>query len=139
MTRYWSYFSAFPLSTSLRLLSKSVFITKSVGDYLIHGYSDPLLTLSNMAPGLSASKTFKDKMGIVYERNASTMFDGVMNVNTGEDDLSKMGTIHYYNYDNHTDNFAAHCGAVTGGLGEFFGSISSRKARINVFVAEICR
>jgi hypothetical protein len=114
-------------------------MTRSVGDWLINGYSDPLFTLSKMAPGFSQSKSSKDKMGIIYERNCSTMFDGVMNVNTGEEDFSKMGSIHYYDYDNHTENFGAQCGRVTGSLGEFFGPIPTKERRMDVFLAEACR
>jgi hypothetical protein len=111
-------------------------MTKSVGEYLIDGYIDPLLSASNL---LSSSAHSSDKIGFVYQRNGSMIFDGVANMNTGEDDLTKMGNINYHNYVNQTENFEAECGHVTGSYGEFFGPIPTRKRSLQMFVPKLCR
>lgn len=67
------------------------------------------------------------------------VFDGIINMNTGEDDLTKMGSIYYYNYANQTQNFEADCGHVTGSLGDVFGAIPSREKRMDIFIARLCR
>jgi hypothetical protein len=113
-------------------------MTTSVGDYLINGYSDPLLTLAKMTK-FSQSGTSKDKLGVIYERNGTTDFDGVMNIDTGEEDFSKTGTIRYHNYENRTRNFGAQCGRVIGSPGELFGPIPTRERRMYIFNPEICR
>jgi hypothetical protein len=135
-TRYWSYFSAFSVSSAIRFFGKSAWITNSVGEYLIDGYIDPLLTVSNL---LSSSTYSSDKIGVIYQRNGSRAFDGVTNINTGEDDLTKMGNINYHNYVNQTENFAAECGHVTGSVGDFFGTIPTRKKRLDMFIPRLCR
>jgi len=137
-TRYWSYFSALSASTAIRFFGKSVWITKSVGEFLIDGYTDPLLTMSNLLSS-SNSKFSSDKIGLIYQRNGSIAFDGVTNINTGEDDLNKMGNINYHNYVNQTENFEEDCGHVTGSLGDFFGAMPIRKRRLDVFIPRLCR
>jgi len=115
-----------------------VWITKTVGEFLIDGYVDPLLTMSNLLSS-SPSKFVSDKIGLIYQRNGSTVFDGVTNINTGEDDLTKMGNINYYNYVNQTENFEAECGHVTGSLGDFYGAMPIRKRRLDLFIPRLCR
>jgi hypothetical protein len=66
-------------------------------------------------------------------------FDGVTNMNTGADDLNKMGNINYHNYVNQTENFEAECGHVTGSFGEFFGVIPTRKRHLHMFIPRLCR
>jgi hypothetical protein len=137
-TRYWSYFSALSVSTAILFFGKSVWIKKSVGEFLIDGYTDPLLTTYNLLSS-SNSKFSSDKIGLIYQRNGSIAFDGVTNINTGEDDLTNMGNINYHNYVNHTENFEAECGHVTGSLGDFFGAMPIRKRRLDVFIPRLCR
>jgi CD36 family. len=120
------------------MFGKSVWMTKSVGEFLIDGYSDPLLTMSNLLSP-SASQFSSDKIGVLHQRNGSMIFDGVTNINTGEDDLTKMGNINYHNYVNQTENFEAECGRVTGSLGDFFGAIATRERHLNFFIPRLCR
>jgi hypothetical protein len=87
----------------------------------------------------STSKFSSDRIGLIYQRNGSTVFDGVTNINTGEDDLTKMGKINYYNYDNQTQNFEADCGHVTGSLGDFYGAMPIRKRHLDIFIPRLCR
>lgn len=138
-TRYWKYLSAFPISAAINMFGKSVWITKSVGEFLIDGYTDPLLTTSNLLQSSSPSKVSSDKIGLMYQRNGSMVFDGVININTGEDDLTKMGNINYHNYVKETGNFEADCGHVTGSLGDLFGAIPTREKRMDIFIPRLCR
>lgn len=138
-SKHWSYFSAFPVSATLRLVGKSVWMTKSVGEYLIQGYTEPLLTVSNIIPWSPIPGRSSDKVGLIRERNGSAMIEGVMNVDTGEEDLSKMGKIHYHNYDNQSQVFGAECGRVMGSVGEFFGTFLSKEKPLDLFFADLCR
>jgi hypothetical protein len=139
MSNHWSYFSTVPVSAALRLMGKSVWMTRTVGEYLVQGYTEPLLTVSNMIPWLSTSGRSSDKVGVIYERNGSAMIEGVMNVDTGEEDLSKMGKIYYHNYDNQSQVFEAECGRVMGSVGEFFGTMLNREKPLDFFFADFCR
>lgn len=115
-----------------------MWITKSVGQFLIDGYTDPLLAMSNLLSS-STSEPSSDKIGLIYQRNGSIVLDGVTNMNTGEDDLTKMGNINYHNYVNQTENFESECGQVTGSLGDFFGAMPIRKRRLDIFIPRLCR
>lgn len=139
MSRHWSYFSAFPLSATLRLVGKSVWMTKSVGEYLVDGYTEPLLTVSNMIPWSVTSGRSSNKIGLVFERNGSATIEGVMNVDTGEEDLSKMGKVHYHNYGNQSHVFEAECGRITGSAGEFLGTMLTREKPVDLYFADFCR
>jgi hypothetical protein len=136
--RYGGYLVGLSVSATLRFFGKSVWITKSVGEFLIDGYTDPLLTVSNLLSS-STSKFSSDRIGLIYQRNGSIAFDGVTNMNTGEDDLTKMGNINYHNYVNQTENFEAECGHVKGSLGDFFGAMPIRKRRIDMYIPRLCR
>jgi hypothetical protein len=114
-------------------------MTKSVGEYLVWGYIEPLLTVSNMIPWSLTSERSSDKIGLIFERNGSAMMEGVMNVDTGAEDLSKMGKIHYHNYDNQSHVFEAECGRVMGSVGEFLGPMLSREKPIDLYFADLCR
>jgi hypothetical protein len=112
-------------------------MTKSVREYLIDGYTDSLLTISKSI--WPPSPFSSDKIGLIYQRNGSMAYDGVANINTGEDDFTKMGNINYFSYVNQTENFEAECGHVTGSLGDFFGAIPTRERRLHFFIPMLCR
>jgi hypothetical protein len=144
VSRYWKRISTLPLSYALKMLGKSVWMTKSVGEYLIHGYTEPLMTVANMIPwsltsSSSLSGTKSDKLGLFVGRNSSAEAEGMKNVNTGEGDLSKMGSIQYHNYVNQSKVFGAECGQVKGSVGEFFGMSLTREKHLDVFFVDLCR
>jgi hypothetical protein len=114
-------------------------MTKSVGEYLVQGYTEPLLTVSNVLSWPSTSGRSSDKIGLILERNGSSMIEGVMNVDTGEEDLSKMGRIYYHNYDNQSKVFEAECGRVMGSAGEFLGRMLTREKPLDIYFADLCR
>ncbi|XP_069695611.1 protein peste-like [Periplaneta americana] len=138
-SRHWSLFSTFPLSMAIRILGKSVLMRKSFRELFIEGYFDPLLTMAYVVPGMKGKGQLKDKIGLLYERNASTYFDGVINLGTGVDDISKLGTVFNWNYQNRTPTFEGKCGEVYGATAELFAPSSSRGTTLSFFVPEVCR
>ena len=56
---------------------------------------------------------------------------------TGEDDISKMGKIHTWNYVNQT-SFDGECGAITGSAGGFYPP-QTRGDKLQLFSHEACR
>jgi hypothetical protein len=146
ISRHWKYISALPLSAALQVVGKSVWMTKTAGEYLVDGYTEPLMTVANMIPwsltktsSSSSSERKSDKLGLFIERNGSATAEGIMNVHTGQEDLSRMGEIRYHNYDNQTKAFEAECGQVTGSTGEFFGTMLTKDKQLDVFFADLCR
>lgn len=105
----------------IRETGSTVFVTHTVDEFLFEGYSDPLLDVSqSIPPGLIDIPPY-DKFGWFYgvsitnifcykgmdynttsirsnQRNGSELFDGVFNVFTGVDDISKLDMMDMWSY-----------------------------------------
>ncbi|XP_069695610.1 protein peste-like [Periplaneta americana] len=138
-SRYWSLLSTFPMSAAIRMLGKSVLITRTFRELVLEGYEDPLLTMSNVLPGMKGKGKVVDKIGLIYERNGSTYFDGVLNLGTGADDINKVGTVFNWNYENKSSKFEGECGQLYGTTAEMFPPFFSRDTPLRVFIPEVCR
>jgi hypothetical protein len=114
-------------------------VSKTTGELLFKGYSDPLLTMAGKMPSLSDLKIPVDKFGWFYGRNGSSDFDGSFNMETGEDDISRLGVLRQWNYKNRTDFFEAECGQVKGLAGELFPPDQSRDKPLEMFSPDLCR
>ncbi|KAJ9578470.1 hypothetical protein L9F63_005290, partial [Diploptera punctata] len=125
--------ASFSLSVSMKILEKSVWVTKSVKEFLFEGYPDPLLTVSSIFSGDETSK-----VGFFYGRNGSFTFDGYFNMQTGITDLSKIGTLHQWNYANRTYRYDPGCDDVRGYLGHFFPP-KITKEPFYFFSTDICK
>ncbi|XP_069695617.1 protein peste-like [Periplaneta americana] len=138
IARYWSTFSSYALSTGMRMMSK-VWITKPAKEILFDGYDDPLMKIVNAAPSLLGTTVPGDKMGWYYGRNGSSEMDGVLNLFTAADDISKMGRIHSWNYNTRIPVYDGECGNITGSIGEFFAPAQTREKPVYIFNPDICR
>jgi hypothetical protein len=118
---------------------QKVWTTKTAREFLFDGYSDTLLTAAVLAPSISQTKFTQSKFGWMYMRNNSLDPEGVYNVETGEEDVSKLGIVRALNYKNHTDFFEADCGEVKGTIGDLFPPGQKRSTPLQIFVAEFCR
>jgi hypothetical protein len=116
-----------------------VWTTKTAGEFLFDGYSDPLLTAAALAPSLTQIKFTGSKFAWFYMRNDSFDPEGVYNMETGEEDVSKLGIVKSWNYKNHSDVFEADCGQVKGTVGDLFPPGQKKSAPLQMFVADICR
>jgi hypothetical protein len=121
------------------MMGQKVRITKTVGEFLFDGYSDPLLTAAAIAPNLSQAKFKGSKFAWLYMRNDSSDQDGIYNVETGENDVSKLGLVRSWNYENHSDFFEADCGQVKGTVGDLYPPGQKKSTPLQMFTSEICR
>jgi len=118
------------------LFKSKLFVTKSVRQLVFDGYRDPLLDFAqHLPPG-----TFPplEKFGWFYERNDSAIFDGVFNVFTGSDDITKMGSMDLWNTTRQTPFYESHCGKVNGSFGEAWPPRRD-PTDITMFIPNICR
>jgi hypothetical protein len=90
-------------------------------------------------PNLAQTKIPAGQFGWFYKRNGSLEFEGVFNMETGEEDISRLGTLHHWNYKNRTDFFEAECGQVNGSAGELFLPGQTRDKPVEMFSADLCR
>jgi hypothetical protein len=118
---------------------RKVWTTKTAGELLFDGYSDPLLTAAALAPSLTQAKFTGRKFAWFYMRNDSFDADGVYNMETGEEDVSKLGMVRSWNYKNHSDFFEADCGQIKGTDIDLFPPGLKKSTPLQMFVADICR
>ncbi|KAJ9578473.1 hypothetical protein L9F63_005293, partial [Diploptera punctata] len=138
VSRYRSSLILIPLSSTLRMTGQRVWVTKTAREFLFDGYSDPILTMAANMPSLAQVEVPVDKFGWFYMRNGSSDFDGVFNMQTGAQDISKVGILSNWNYDNRTNFYEAECGMVNGSAGELFPP-DRTKDTLEMFSSDLCR
>ncbi|XP_069695590.1 protein croquemort-like isoform X2 [Periplaneta americana] len=139
VSRYRSAFVLVPLSGALRMTGQKIWITKMTGELLFEGYSDPILTMAVKMPHLAQAKIPADKFGWFYQRNGSADYEGMYNMETGAEDISRVGQLQQWNYDNRTDFYEAECGLVNGSAGELFPPGQTRDKPVQMFSSDLCR
>lgn len=139
VSRFRSTFIHYSLNGAMRMTNQKVWTTKTAGEFLFDGYSDPLLAAAVFAPSLSQIQFTGNKFAWFYMRNGSFDQEGVYNVETGEEDMSKLGIVRQWNYKNHSDFFEAECGEVKGTVGDIFPPGQKKGTSLQMFVSEICR
>ena len=64
--------------------------------------------------------------------------DGYLNMETGEDDISQLGTLRNWHYKDTTKFFKSPCNVIEGSAGEFWPP-NRAKDEITLFSIDICR
>ena len=121
------------------MTGQKVWVTKKVGELLFEGYSDPILTLALKMQELAQVKIPADKFGWFYQRNGSSAFEGVFNMETGAKDISKLGKLRNWNYSNGTSSYEGGCGMLNGSAGELFPPGRSRRSPVEMLSPDLCR
>nr|CAD7203608.1 unnamed protein product [Timema douglasi] len=116
----------------------SVVVTKTSGQLLLEGYEDPILdTLKNFRSLLKNINIPFTKFGWFAERNNSASYDGLFNMYTGTDDLSKLGMMYSWNYEHQSHYYEESCGLVRGTTGEICAPVKDM-ATLDLFSSDIC-
>lgn len=132
---------------SLDGLSDGFFTKRTVKQLLFDGYPDLLTTFGPLlnAEMLSQGGHF----GYMNARNNSQ--DGAYEINSGEDDISKLNTINKFNgrsklpywhshYNSHHNNNNNHCNSLEGSTtGEMFPPIQEGQTSVRLFQPDFCR
>ncbi|XP_046460868.1 protein croquemort-like isoform X1 [Daphnia pulex] len=118
--------------------NSTVFITKTADEFIFKGYSDPFLDAqAQLPPGLLDIPSY-DKFGWFYGRNGSESFDGVFNIFTGVDDISKLDVMDMWNFTRQTKYYESYCGMVNGSFGEGWPPRRERTS-ISMYSSDLCR
>lgn len=64
---------------------------------------------------------------------------GDFNVDTGVDDISKIGNIRQWNHQSQTEFYEGQCGKLTGSGGDFFTPNITKDQILELFSPEMCR
>ncbi|KAL1139978.1 hypothetical protein AAG570_006955 [Ranatra chinensis] len=137
--RYWNYFMKKSLSMSMSTINQEVHVVRTVGELLFDGYTDPLLDIARKMPSIAGIDIPYDKFAWFYLRNESDIFEGVYNMDTGEDNIYKYGKLYNWNYSNNTSFYEGHCGSIKGTAGELFPPELKKSNSIEMFSADLCR
>lgn len=134
--RFEPVFYKVGLNRIVKLLKSQMFVTKTAGELLFDGYSDPLLDLAKeLPPGILPPF---DKFAWFYQRNNSDYYDGVFNVFTGADDVGKVANLDMWNFTRNSGYYESYCGMVNGTFGEAFSPNKDRTS-ITMYLTDICR
>lgn len=128
-------------------MNMKLYNVKTVNELTFKGYVDHLIQLKNTVPIDGDDSPPFDRFGWFYMRNGSTMFEGHMNMETGEKDISKIGVARRWNYKDTMKFYKVPCNTVEGSGGEFwpplrdYGDFSSpfKTNDISLFSADLCR
>jgi hypothetical protein len=120
----------------MEVLKEELFVKRSARQMLFDGYSDPVLKASEQLPPSIVPQKM-DKFGYFYPRNGSDWYDGVFNMYTGADDLSKLGQIVSWNYSGNV-MYPPPCGRVEG-AGDFFPPGQVSTSPIKLYSNDLCR
>ena len=121
------------------MVEKTVWITKTVGEHLFDGYTDPLLTIATSLPGFAVMKLPADRIGFFYGRNGSADHEGAFNMDTGATDSSSLGVLKNWNYRNYSDYYNDECSDLDGSAGDFFPTKMTRNSKWSMFAPDICK
>ncbi|KAL1139975.1 hypothetical protein AAG570_006952 [Ranatra chinensis] len=116
----------------------TMYVTKTVGELLFDGYDDKFLSLmQKLKPFVKIDLPF-DRFGWFVNRNGSADYDGVFNMDTGTDDLFRLGKLYAWNFQSETNFFSGSCSKVKGTSGELWPPNIADHDTIEVFAGDIC-
>lgn len=131
------------MDMAFNVVNESLFMKATVGNLTFGGLDSPLLHLGDFAgPELeeAISNNFPfERFGWFYARNGSETYDGLFEVFTGEDDLSKSGQISRWNGDPSLANFSPQpCDRLEGSVGDVFPP-NQDVTPVSLFTPDLCR
>ncbi|GAB0093508.1 uncharacterized protein DMENIID0001_086580 [Sergentomyia squamirostris] len=137
--RWQNYVEQKKVALGLSLYGEEIHVTKTAREFLFDGYEDDLIDMAKeMAAFSSDIQVPFDRAGWFYMRNNSADLFGRYNMYTGADDISKLGSIGNWNYENRTEFFAGTCGMINGSAGEFYPP-NLKRDQVSFFSPDMCR
>nr|CAD7603521.1 unnamed protein product [Timema genevievae] len=139
VARDWGYFMQKSISLSFSSIGQTVAITKMVGQLLFDGFEDPIINMGSAFPLPNTLKIPYDKFGWFYQRNGSYLYDGLFNIDTGQDDIGHVGELKNWNYRNTTEFYQGTCARIDGTAGELWPPKRGREDRVTMYSTDLCR
>lgn len=119
----------------------SLLTTRSVRELVFDGYKDNQLDylnkVSHIIPNVPVIPLAK--FGWFVQRNLSATHDGRMEINSGHQNIFKLGMLKRWNGKNHTKYFPLSCGNVTGTTGELWPPMKDGTQPVTMYIVDICR
>lgn len=121
----------------MEMFSVKLTVTKTVGELLFDGYSDPFLSFIKKMP-ISNTPPFS-RFGWFVDRNGSWSYDGHFEMRSGQKDISKMGSLTQWNNVEKTKYYHDACSQISGTSGELWPMDMNATGDISLFVTDLCR
>ncbi|XP_054262104.1 protein croquemort-like isoform X2 [Macrosteles quadrilineatus] len=137
--RDWMFILRTATNTAIVGTKQKIHVVKKVRELLFEGYSDQLISMAKKMPSFASVKVPFDKFAWFYKRNGTSFMDGVFNMNTGEEDIYKIGKLENWNYDNSTSFYEGDCANVVGTTGQLFPPGQTRESKVTMFSPDLCR
>lgn len=113
-------------------------MTRTVMEWTFQGFYDYFLEfIENLHTPVFP--VLYPNFGYYYGRNNSKDADGSFTINTGQQDLKKMGDLIYWNGSDHTGYWEGECGRVNGSTGELWAPGKMWDETITLFLPEAGR
>lgn len=113
-------------------------VTKPASEWLFDGIDDKLLDIMNTLKNVTKIPIPYKKFAWFYGRNLSASYDGVFRMNTGTDDIYRLGNIVEWNHMKKTDYYQDDCAVVNGTSGEIFPPMKNLQETVSLFVPDVC-
>jgi scavenger receptor class B, member 1 len=119
---------------------QTLFSSKTARELLFEGYEDNMVTFGRLGKieGFDPNDIPFDRIGWFYTKNASSSTSGHFTMNTGNDNISKLGTINAFNRHNSHLFYKGQCSEINGFIGEVFPPLESKHS-ISLFLSDMCR
>ncbi|CAG9819613.1 unnamed protein product [Phaedon cochleariae] len=111
-------------------------VTKTVNEFIFEGYDDPMLDLLHQLHIKGINVPFT-KFGWFVDRNNSVEYDGIFNMNSGGDDIEKLGIINTWNNMSEIPYWKGQCQKVVGTSGELWYPPRDAKT-VEIFSNDLC-
>ncbi|KAK9870107.1 hypothetical protein WA026_006202 [Henosepilachna vigintioctopunctata] len=111
-------------------------VTHTAREFLFDGYNDTLLNILRKIE-LKDFNIPYDKFGWFYSRNGSSSYDGNYTMNTGADDIQKLGIVTRWNQSPKVPEYPSYCGMVNGTTGELWYPVKDSK-NVSLFISDTC-
>ncbi|XP_071514706.1 lysosome membrane protein 2-like [Panulirus ornatus] len=134
--RFAARLAKLALSSMLEVLKEKPFVSHTVGEFM-WGYDDPLLKIAkDIIP--PDKRLPYDKFGFFIDKNGST--DGLFNVFTGVNDITKYTTIDTFNHERELAFWKTdECNKIQGTDGSSFPPDVKRDSILFMFNENLCR
>lgn len=124
---------------SFSFYDQKIHVTKTASEWLFEGFDDPLINIAASNPLLNDIPKYADKFGWFYKKNNTDFMLGDFNINTGADDIQKIGLIRQWNNVSRTNFFEGECAELSGSGGDFFTPNITKDQILQLFSPEMCR
>ncbi|XP_075225516.1 protein croquemort-like [Lycorma delicatula] len=139
LSKNLSSIAKFSIGEALSLMNEQLIVTKNVSQLLFEGFTDPILKVIEILKQhkIKVPVDF-DKFGWFYKRNMSSIPDGLFTMETGQNNIEKLGDVISWNGKSVQPFYSGSCSKVQGSLGELWSPYSAQHDSIKLYASDVC-